>query len=99
MTRICSQIIFLLFSFPLCSIAQAGRTDSLLNQIKQHKTQDTVLVNLLSQYAYSIANTNHTKAFQKATEAYALAHQLNYESGIAWAAVRISGLHAFYTME
>jgi tetratricopeptide (TPR) repeat protein len=99
MIRIRSQVIFLLFLFPICLLAQAQKAESLWKEIEQRKYKDTVMVNLLIQYSTEITNTDHNKAFQKATEAYELAKHLKYESGIAWAAIRISIYHAFYSLE
>lgn len=99
MTRNYLLFTFLLFSFPLLLSGKHENADSLLKQITQHKVQDTVLVNLLNQYATEVSNTDHPKSFQKATEAYRLANDLHYESGIAWAAVRLSALHTFYKLE
>jgi tetratricopeptide (TPR) repeat protein len=67
--------------------------------LEQHKTKDTVLVNLLVQYSSEITNSDHNKAYQKALEAYDLAKYLNFKPGIAWAAIRISIYHAFYSLE
>jgi signal transduction histidine kinase len=80
MKNISFILLFCLTSF--YSLAQRENSDSLKLVMERYKKMDTVQINNIKNYAYSIANSDPAKSKKYFSQGLQLAKDINYQEGI-----------------